>query len=206
MQCLGCVLYTPRPLYATEKLHVSGRQSPTAEVTAGLGLELWMDACRGRARHELPEQAVRLPEGPRREEERRRRPGRRAVAERNRPQAVDPDRLPASAEELAARPRLTVALEAVEVEGVNVTVAKVSHEQRAAELPEIGWGDGQPPRRVEPPSRGHAPEQIAVGVERVHESVAHARDIVVLVLILERVGDVDLAGEAADAKRRIARR
>src|SRR6266550_1544934 len=159
-----------------------------------------------RRSHDFAEQPVLLAERTCREEERVRRSCRRAVTERECPQAVDRQRLAIGGMELTALQQLAGALEAPEVEGVDVAIAKVPDEQVTAELPEIARGDSQPPGGVQPPARCHATEQIALSIERIHEPMPYARDIVVLVGVLKRVGDVNRPTEIADPERRIARR
>src|SRR2546427_13091842 len=56
------------------------------------------------------------------------------------------------------------------------------------------------------PFGGYPTEQVAVGVEGVHEPGPHAGDVVFLARVLERVGDVDGAPQVPDAERRVARR
>src|SRR5207247_6361536 len=104
------------------------------------------------AGHDFREPPVRLAQGPCREEEGGVRSGRRAVTERDGPQAVDREGLAAGAEKLATLLRLAVTLEILEVERVDVAIAKVSDEQIAAKLPKVGRGNGQPPWRIEPSS------------------------------------------------------
>ena len=104
---------------------------------------------------------------------------------------------------LATLLRLAVTLGLLEVERVDVAIAKISDEQIAAELPKVSRGNGQPPWRIEPSSRGHSTEQIAVRVECVDEPVPYTRDVVMLVGVLERVGHVDRAAQVADAERRV---
>jgi len=89
---------------------------------------------------------VRFVEGTGREEQGVRRPGAGPVPEGKGPQAVDRDRRAIGGVELAPRLQLAVARETREVEGVDVAVTEVPHEQVAAELPEIGGGERQPPR------------------------------------------------------------
>src|SRR2546427_7446712 len=52
------------------------------------------------------------------------------------------------------------------------------------------------------PFGGYPTEQVAVGVEGVHEPVPHAGDVVFLARVLERVGDVDGAPQVPDSERR----
>ena len=47
---------------------------------------------------------------------------------------------------------------------------------------------------------------MAVGVEHVDEAVAGTRHVVMLLRILLRVGDEEIAIDVLDAKRRVARR
>jgi len=89
---------------------------------------------------------VLLVEGTGREEQGVRRPRAGAVPEGTGPQAVDRDRRSIGGVELAPLLQLAVALETLQVERVDVAVAEIPDEQVSAELPEIGGGNGQPPR------------------------------------------------------------
>src|SRR5947208_3041186 len=152
------------------------------------------------------EQAVPLVEGARGEEEGIRRPVRGGAAtERDRPEAVDGDRRAVGGVELTARLILAIAEQLPGIEGVDVAVAEVSDEQVAAEEPEVGRCEGDPPRRVEPPQRGHAPDQMAGGIEGVDEPVPLTRHVVVHRRVLQRVRHVDRAVQIADPERRVAR-
>src|SRR5216117_2490033 len=83
-------------------------------------------------------------------------------------------------------------------------VAGVADEQVAAEGTEVGRREGEPPRRVELTLGSDAPEQVAGGVEGVHEPMALAGDIVVLVRVLQRVGHVDSAADVPDTEKYVA--
>src|SRR5262245_11278344 len=155
---------------------------------------------------DFSEQPVRLLLRARGEEEGRIRAGRRAVAERDGPEAVDRKGLAAGAVQLAILLRLAVALRLLEIERVDMAVAKTPDEQVIAELTEVGRRNRQPPGGVEPPARGHATQQVAVQVERVDKAVPDTPDVVVRVFVLERVGHVDRAAQGADAERREPRR
>src|SRR5437899_12368189 len=114
------------------------------------------------AGHDFPEQPVRLAQGPCCEEEGGVRSGRRAVTERDGPEAVDRERLAAGAVKLATLLRLAVTLGLLEVGRVDVAIANVSDAQIAPELPQVGRGNGQRPWRIDPSSRAPATDQIAV--------------------------------------------
>src|SRR5437870_13108359 len=108
--------------------------------------------------------------------------------------------------ELALLPQLTVALEAVGYELVDVAIAEVPHEQVSTDDPEIGRREREPPRRVESPARSHATQQVAFGVEGIHEAMTLAGDVVVLVGVLKRVGYVDRAPQEPDSEGGVTRR
>src|SRR5258705_3597098 len=114
-----------------------------------------------RRSHDFAEQPVLLAERTCREEERVSRPCRGAVAERECPQPVDRQRPAIGGMELTALHQLARALEAPEVEGVDVAIAKVPDEQGPAELPEIARSDSEHPGRGQPPARCHATEPTA---------------------------------------------
>src|SRR5262245_27335585 len=80
------------------------------------------------------------------EEEGRVRAGRRTVAERDGPEAVDLQGLATCALQQAILLRLAVALRLLEIERVDMAVAKTADEQVTAELAEVGRRDRQPPR------------------------------------------------------------
>jgi len=81
------------------------------------------------------------------------------------------------------------------VEGVDLPVAEVSDEQVTAKEPEVGRSEREPPRRVELFLRGDAAEQLAVGVEGVHEPVPPAGHVVMLERVLQRVSHIDDTAE-----------
>src|SRR5438105_8327613 len=128
---------------------------------------------------------------------------RSAVAELQRPQAVDPERRPRGGVELAALLRLALALRAREVEGVDRAVAEVADEQVAAERPEACRGQRETPRRVQAPARGDPPEQRARGVVRIDEAMASAGHVIVRGGVLQRVRHIDRPPDALDAKWRV---
>src|SRR5207249_222419 len=100
---------------------------------------------------------------------------------------------------------LTIAAQLRGIEGVDVAVAEVSNEQVITEEPEVGRRERQPPRRVEPPLRGDPAEQVASRIESVHEAMALAGHIVLLVRVLQRVSHVDDTAQVPDPKWRVAR-
>src|SRR5437867_1447615 len=159
----------------------------------------------GQRGHDEPaEEAVLLVEGAGREEEHVTRPRGRTVAESDGPETIDRDRPTVGCVELTTLLQLAVPARPVEIERVDVPVAEVPHEQVAAELPEVCGGDGEPPGRIQPPLGRHTAQQVPGHIERVHEPMALAGDVIVLVGILERVGHVDDAAQAANPERRVS--
>src|SRR5438876_9651186 len=149
--------YEPANIAANQELllqrhrhAIAARSDPF--VFARTSPDLRTDTGRGRGHHQLPEQSVLLVEGTGREEQGVRRPRAGAVPEGKGPQAVDRDRRSIGAVELAPLLQRAVALGTRQVERVDVAVAEVPDEQVSAELPEIGGGHGQSPRRGQPPS------------------------------------------------------
>src|SRR5262245_20560005 len=127
----------------------------------------------------------------------------RAMAEGKRPQTVDRDRWSVGGVQGAAGLELALAGELCWVEGVDATVAEIADEQMIAEAPEVGGRERQPPWRVELTLRRDAADQVAEGVEGVHEAVTLARHIVMFVGILQRVGHEDNAAEVLNPERRV---
>ena len=132
------------------------------------------------------EQAVRLIVRPGGEEQRVHRPCASAVAEAKRPKALDLQGRPAGTVQHAEVLILAVVKYIRRIVGVNAAVAEVADEQVVAEGTEVSRRQRQPPRRVSVPSRRDAANQVAAGVERVHESMAHSRDVVLLVFVPAR--------------------
>src|SRR5438270_11926124 len=90
--------------------------------------------------------------------------------------------------------------------GIDVPVAEVADEDIAAKCAEGGRRQGHGPGRVQPTLADEPPEQVSVGTEDVNESVAGARQVVVLVWLLLREGHEQLASNVVDPKRRKASR
>src|SRR5437870_11638785 len=88
-----------------------------------------------------------------------------ALAEAERPEAVDGDRRPSGGVQRAAVLELAVAFQAPGVEGVNAPVAEVADEQVVAEAPEIGGRQREPPERVDFAIRRDAADQVTSGDE-----------------------------------------
>src|SRR5262249_52152772 len=103
---------------------------------------------------------------------------RRAVAEGQRPKAIDRERWSVGGVQGAAGLELALTGEVCRVEGVDATVAEIADEQVIAEAPEISGRECQSPRRVELTLRRDAAEQVAGGVEGVHEAVTLACHVV----------------------------
>src|SRR2546422_9091851 len=59
---------------------------------------------------------------------------------------------------------------------------------------------------LESPARSHATQQVAFGVEGIHEAMTLAGDVVVLVGVLKRVGYVDRAPQEPDSEGGVTRR
>jgi hypothetical protein len=72
--------------------------------------------------------------------------GGRASAEGERPEAINDDRRPIGEMERAAVLKLALPGEFRGVEGVNAAITEVADEQVAAELPEVGGCEREPPR------------------------------------------------------------
>src|SRR5215470_8813288 len=127
----------------------------------------------------------------------------RSLAEGQRPEAIDRERWSVGGVQGAAGLKLALTGEGCRVEGVDASVAEIADEEVIAEAPEIGGRECQSPRRVELTLRRDATEQLAGGVEGVHEAVTLARHVVMFVGILQRVGHEDNAAEVLNPERRV---
>src|SRR3989475_10143982 len=158
---------------------------------------------RARGHHQRPEQTVLLVARARGEEEGIRRPvGGGALAEAERPEAVNGERPSFGGEQRAAVRKLSVAVQGRGVEGMHAPVAEVADEQVVAERPETGGRQREPPRRVEIVPGRDAADQVAVRVESVHEAVTLARHIVVRGPVLQRGGHGNEPAEGLDPEGR----
>src|SRR5262249_24843628 len=130
-----------------------------------------------------PEQAVRIVIHAGGEEQRIRVPARVAVAERQRPQIGDGERVAVVIRELtekSAVPRLV---------SEEVAVPVVADEEVAAEWTEVRRSQDEPPGRVERALGSEAPEQVAANVVYVDETLPLAGNLLVPVFSLMGVGD-----------------
>src|SRR5262249_52771481 len=155
------------------------------------------------ARRDASEDAVRPVARARGEVQRGRRTGKAAVAEREPPEAVDPDRPAAGEPEGTVRLPVSVGLPLVRVD---LPVAEVADQQVAADAAEHRRRHRHAPRRIERALAGHAAEQVSAGVEHVDEAEPRARYVEPLRLVLLRVGDEERATEVLDVERREALR
>src|SRR6202011_2128107 len=60
------------------------------------------------------------------------------------------------------------------------------------------------PRRIQCAPRRDTANQLAAGVKRVHEPMTHAGHVVLLLVVLQRVGDGDDAADVLYSERRVA--
>src|SRR5438132_6943268 len=67
-----------------------------------------------------------------------------------------------------------------------------------AELPETVRSHGHTPRGVERTIRSEAPDQKAVGIEDIDETVARPRLVIMLTGLLERIGDEEVASKVGN--------
>src|SRR2546425_3567755 len=119
-----------------------------------------------------------------------------AIAEPQCPETVNRDPLAIGTSELA-----------VEVEAITLllicidtAITKVAHKQIIAESAEIPRGEGQPPGRVEFVARSDAPNEVALGIEDIDETVALARYIIALGGVLFGIGDIELTVQILDVE------
>ena len=143
---------------------------------------------------------MRLFVRPRCEEQRVARSGRRVVAELERPETVNRERLAVGAAQLAgvleAAPDLPI--------GVDLPIAEVADEKIAAETAEARGSQRKAPGSVQLTVLGDAAEQVARRVVRVDEAESLAGFFLVLfLLVLLRVRDEDLGPDRLDSEGRL---
>src|SRR5262249_49807081 len=146
----------------------------------------------GGKRREHSEHSVGLIVGAGCEEQRVARARRAAVAEREPPESVYLQlrsiRVTHAAEELAGD----------DVERRDRAVAEVADQYRVAEFAEIGWREGDTPRRVEIVAVLQARDKPPAGGEDIDETEAGTGHFVVLRVVLLRVRDVQIGSNALD--------
>jgi hypothetical protein len=85
-------------------------------------------------------------------------------------------------------------------------VTEVSDEQPLAESPEVRGRKRESPRCVQTPTRAYPADQIAIAVEHVHESETNTGHVIFAVGVLLREGNIQVALNVPNTKRRIALR
>ena len=113
----------------------------------------------------------------------------RAIAEPQCPETVNHDPLAVGPPELA----LEVEVPSLPTVRIDAAIPKVAHEQVIAESTKIRRGEDQPPGRNELPVRGHALDEVAVGIEDINETMALACDVILFISVLLRISDIELA-------------
>src|SRR4051794_41451875 len=116
------------------------------------------------------------------------------VARDQTPETIDDDWAAAGAGQLAEE----TGGRRVGVEHVYRSIAEVADQQVAGEPGERRRRNRQSPRRVERARRADSSQEAPLQVERGHEAVAGACDVVVFGGVLQRVGHVDPAAEGLD--------
>src|SRR5439155_14451223 len=124
----------------------------------------------------------------------------RAAAEHQGPKALDLDR---AAVGLAKEP---AKLSARWVEGADAAVTEVPDEHVVAELTEIAGRERDPPRSIQGSLRCETPHEVSIGIEDVDVTEPRSLDVVFLVLVLLRVGHVELRTDRLDSEWREAGR
>jgi len=151
--------------------------------------------------------AVCFAAGTGREVERGRGPARRAVPERDCPQAVDGDECLVTVTQLALEDPLAAATILVRA---HAPVPEVADKNVAREHAEARRCKGEAPRRVRrrvlPASGRNAGDELAVRRELIDVAEPVAGHVVLLRRVLLRVRDEDAAREGLDAERRVALR
>src|SRR5439155_6278190 len=126
-----------------------------------------------------------------------------SVAELERPKAIDGDRLPTRVAQLTAM--LESSVRGL-LEGVDLSVAEVSHQEIAAEPPEVRRSEREPPGCVQLTMLRDPGEERAGGVVGVDESLPLSVQLIDGVRVLFRVGHEDTRADRLDPERGVAGR
>src|SRR5262249_1476108 len=87
-------------------------------------------------------------------------------------------------------------------ERIDFPIAEVADEDVAAELTKGEGGPHHTPGGVQHSTRREAPQQMAGGVEDVDKAIAQPRHVIMLVRILQRIRDEEIAVDVLDAEGR----
>src|SRR5207245_5801198 len=90
------------------------------------------------------------------------------------------------------------------IERINRAVTEIPDKKIAGEISKARGRDRKPPRRIERPTRCHPVEQVPFQVELVHKAVTCTGNVVLLVRILQRVCNKQVAIKDLDVEGRIA--
>src|SRR5262249_26402421 len=93
-----------------------------------------------------------------------------------------------------------------EIERVDAAVAKITDQQAVSECAEARWSERQPPGRVEDAVCGETRLPRAVGCKHVDEAVPGTTDVIVLLVVLQSKGDVEIAFNVFNPERSVAQR
>src|SRR5215470_12907680 len=88
----------------------------------------------------------------------------------------------------------------------DVAVAKIADQQVVSEFAEARWSERQPPGRVEDAVCGETRLPRAVGCKHVDEAVPGTTDVIVLLVVLQSKGDVEIAFNVFNPERSVAQR
>src|SRR6516162_2753198 len=87
---------------------------------------------------------------------------------------------------------------------VDRSVSEIADQDVAAELSKTEGGQRDPPRRIECSRDRKSSHQVAVRIEHLDFAETRARNVVMLLRILQRIGDKEIAADILNAKRREA--
>ena len=92
----------------------------------------------------------------------------------------------------------------LEVERMDAAVAEVTDQQVLAEASEAVGRPRNPPRRIEHSAGGNAADEVAGEIELIDEPVPGPRNVVITILLAQRIRDEDGIAEHLDPEWRIA--
>src|SRR6185312_14008159 len=87
---------------------------------------------------------------------------------------------------------------------IDMTIAKISHQQVACHGAERGWSDSQSPRSIQCTARSNPSQKIAIQAELIDIPQSRPRDLVVPGAILHRISDIQRTIEILDIEGRVS--
>src|SRR6266404_5714869 len=121
-----------------------------------------------------------------------------AIPECDRPESIDGNDLAIISVKLAEETA------GGSIEGVDRAISEVADQYRISEGSEFSGRNRDSPRRIQRSARGDPPDEIAVGIEYVYESITGTGHIVMLRGVLQSKGDVEFPAQVGDIEGRVA--